>query len=125
MRREALFLADIVEAADAIARSLDDRTYDDFLADDDVRASTLYRLVVIGEAARMLPPVLKDRYPALPWHSIVGFRNRAVHAYFGMDWEIVWDTATAAIPVLRQQVAAIIAEHASNPEAPADPPEDV
>lgn len=116
MRREALFLADIVEAADAIARSLDGRSYDDFLVDDDARAAILYRLVVIGEAARNLSPALRDRYPALPWRAITDFRNRAVHAYFGMDWDIVWETATVAVPLLRRQVAAIIADQESNPE---------
>jgi uncharacterized protein with HEPN domain len=36
-------------------------------------------------------------------------RNIAVHRYFGINWEIVWDTATQGVPVLHEQIAAILA----------------
>jgi uncharacterized protein with HEPN domain len=109
MRREDVWLADIVTAADTIARSLADQSFDTFLDDPDARDATLYRLIVIGEAVSRLPPELRRRYPEIPWQAVVGFRNRAVHAYFAVDWAIVWDTATQALPLLRGQVAAILA----------------
>ncbi len=118
MRREEQLLADILAAAEATERSLRDRERDDFLADEDARDATLYRLVVIGEAATRLPAAFRDRYPDIPWRSITGFRNRAVHAYFAMDWAIVWDTAAHAIPVLRRQIAAAVSGDASPPDTP-------
>jgi len=39
----------------------------------------------------------------------LGLRNIAIHQYFGISWDIVWDTATQDVPVLRDQVAAILA----------------
>jgi uncharacterized protein with HEPN domain len=42
----------------------------------------------------------------------MAFRNIAVHAYFAVQWEIVWATATDDVPVLRRQVLEILqAEH--------------
>jgi uncharacterized protein with HEPN domain len=108
MRREDLYLADIVDAADAIARSVHGRSFDDFVADDDVRDSILYRLIIIGEAVSHLPASVRQRYPDIPWRAVTGFRNRAVHSYFAMDWDIVWNTATESVPLLRRQVGDIL-----------------
>ena len=89
--------------------SLAGRSSDGFLVDVDARDATLYRLIVIGDAVAQLPAAVRDRHPNVPWRSVVGFRNRAVHAYSAMDWTIVWDTATQAVPELRHQIADILA----------------
>jgi uncharacterized protein with HEPN domain len=110
MRREELYLADIVDAADSIARALRGRSFDDFLAAAEVRDSVLYRLIVIGEAVAQLPSDVKDRHPEVPWRVVKDFRNRVVHGYFSMSWTIVWNTVMEAVPLLRTQVARILEE---------------
>ena len=45
---------------------------------------------MIGEAANRLPDEFKDKYHEIDWHRIRGFRNRIVHDYAGIDFEIVW-----------------------------------
>ncbi len=51
----------------------------------------------------------RSRHPGVPWTKIVAFRNFVVHEYFGLDWAIVWQTATDSVPELRRQVSRIIA----------------
>ena len=67
-------------------------------------------MTIIGEAAARLAPEIKALYPQIEWGKIVAFRNIAVHAYFSVDWAIVWDTATQDAPELRRQVTAILDE---------------
>ncbi|PYQ60222.1 MAG: hypothetical protein DMF53_17425 [Acidobacteria bacterium] len=50
-----------------------------------------------------------ERYREIPWKGIVAFRNIAVHAYFAIEWPIVWVAATEEAPLLRNQVAEILA----------------
>jgi uncharacterized protein with HEPN domain len=45
---------------------------------------------IIGEAANRLPEEFKEKYQHIDWHRIRGFRNRIVHDYFGIDYQIVW-----------------------------------
>ncbi len=45
---------------------------------------------IIGEAANRLPEEFKDKHPEINWFRIRGFRNRIVHDYMGIDYEIVW-----------------------------------
>lgn len=110
MRREELYLADIVEAADAVADFVAGLDRNQFLASDLVRSAVLQKLTIIGEAAARLSAELRKRETRVEWRDIVGFRNIAVHAYFNVEWEIVWSIATEAVPELRQQVAAILEE---------------
>jgi uncharacterized protein with HEPN domain len=46
---------------------------------------------VIGEAANRIDPDFRDKNPEIEWKRIRGFRNRIVHEYFGIDYEIVWE----------------------------------
>ena len=110
MRREVLYLTDIVEAADAVERFIEGFQYHDLLDDELRQSAVLQKLLVIGEAAARLSRALTERHPEVPWADIVAFRNIAVHEYFAVDWSIVWVTATQDVPVLRQQVATILAE---------------
>ena len=108
MRRERLFLADIVEAADAIAEFLAGRTKEQFLADDLLRSALLHKLTVIGEAAARLSARFRKQHSSVPWADIVGFRNIVVHSYFAVDWEIVWVAATKDAPELRRVVQTLL-----------------
>jgi len=94
MRREDLYLADIVEAADSIEHFLHGVEKDTFLQNDLLRSGILHKLTIIGEAAARLPDEFRNRHPEIEWADIVGFRNIAVHSYFSVDWNIVWTTAT-------------------------------
>lgn len=114
MRREALFLRDVLEAADAVVGFLAGIDREAFLQSDLIRSAVLHKLTIIGEAAARLPQELRDRYPLIPWRQIVGFRNIAVHAYFSVDWQIVWTAASENVPELRRDVADIVAREFSD-----------
>ena len=108
MRREELYLRDIVEAADAVQRFITDVNEEKFFEDEMRQSAVLQKLMLIGEATARLPESFRKLYPKIPWADIVGFRNIAIHEYFAVDWSIVWTTATKDVPELRQQVADIL-----------------
>ena len=57
-------------------------------------------MIVIGEAAGRLSDDVKKKNPHIEWADVIGFRNIAVHAYFSVEWPIVWITATVDVPWL-------------------------
>ena len=108
MRPDRLYLLDIIEAADRVDVHLAERDREKFLADITRQAAVLHELTVIGEAANRISETLRQAHTGTPWAKIVSFRNVVVHEYFGLNWEIVWDTATELVPELRRQVAAVL-----------------
>ena len=110
MRREDLYLFDIVEAADAIHKFVSEVSSEEFQRNDLIRSAVLQKLLIIGESAARLSDQFKSKRPGIPWRDIVSFRNIAIHAYFAVDWLIVWRAATINAPKLRRQIAEILAQ---------------
>ena len=109
MRHESLYLNDIVEAADHIAEFIAGADFQAFQESEMLRSAVVQKLGVIGEAAARVSGDLTSRHPEVPWPQIVAFRNILIHAYFGIDWDVVWRAATNRCPVLRCQIADILA----------------
>lgn len=108
MRSERLYLLDIIEAAENVAFHVGGRGREQFLGDRTVRAAVLHELTVIGEAANHLSVELRARHPQVPWADVIGFRNVVVHEYFGVSWDLVWETAARDVPDLHDGVLAIL-----------------
>jgi uncharacterized protein with HEPN domain len=93
MRHEPSFLKDILSACrkiEAIVAATDEGS---FLKGEILPAAVLPHLTVIGEAISRLPVDLRKRHPQVPWRQIIAVRHRIVHAYFDLDWRILWDAA--------------------------------
>lgn len=108
MRREEQYLADILEASDAIGRFLTGIEKNGFLEDEVLQSAVLQKLIVIGEAAARLPKGFQEVHSDVEWVDVIGFRNIAVHAYFSVNWSIVWNTAVKDVPILRTRIAKIL-----------------
>ena len=78
MRSDALYLADILDAIEAIERFVTGFDEARFLADELVQSAVLQKLSIIGEAAAKVSDATRDRLPEIPWKEIIGFRNIAV-----------------------------------------------
>jgi len=108
IRRDSSFLNDILEAARKIEAIVATTSEQSFLNDGILQAAVLHHLTVIGEAINRLSPSVRDGHPEVPWHQIVSVRNRIVHAYFDLDWQILWVAAADEVPVLRRQISGIL-----------------
>jgi uncharacterized protein with HEPN domain len=108
MRRERLYLEDILAAADAIAEFVEGQQLEAFRADRMRRSAVTNQLTIIGEAVAHLSEEFKQLHPDIPWSDIKALRNIVVHNYFGVDWEEVWRAAIEDAPVLRARIARIL-----------------
>ena len=79
-----------------------------FEADETLRRAFARSLEVIGEPAKKLPDEYRARHPQVEWRAMTGMRDRLIHAYFGVDYLLVWDVVMHKIPLLRRQVSEIL-----------------
>jgi uncharacterized protein with HEPN domain len=106
MRYDRERLDDIMGAADKIAARVR-RGKRRFDADEDTRLAIVHLIEIIGEATSRISSQLRDKYPEVPWRSAIGMRNRVVHGYFDIDFDIVWEAATVEVPPFAAQVRLI------------------
>ncbi len=64
-------------------------------------------LEMIGEAANRIPDPVQDEYPEFPWLQVIGLRNRLIHGYDSIDYDILWTILTADLPSIVQQLHSI------------------
>lgn len=65
-------------------------------------------LELIGEAATRIPEDVRLAHPDIPWRQIIAMRNQLIHAYLGIDLDVVWDVVQVELPLLIQQLKAVI-----------------
>lgn len=71
-----------------------------FLADQRTYDATLRNVGIVGEAARRIPEAVYDSHRHIPWRAIIGARNRVIHAYMGLDDDVIWSIVSDDIPRL-------------------------
>jgi len=81
-----------------------------FLQDETLKRAYVRSIEVIGEAVKQVPDTLRQKYPAIEWRAIAGMRDRLIHGYFGIDYDIVWDVITNKIPALKAAIQQIMAQ---------------
>jgi uncharacterized protein with HEPN domain len=62
--------------------------------------ATLRNLELIGEAATHIPEAVRGAAPEIPWRQVIATRNRLIHAYLGIDDDILWSIIQVDIPDL-------------------------
>ena len=67
-------------------------------------------LEVIGEATKNLSDEFRAQHSEIKWRKIAGLRDKLIHHYFGVKWEIVWDVVKNEIPAIKFKVKTILSE---------------
>ncbi|MCS7307759.1 MAG: DUF86 domain-containing protein [Aquificaceae bacterium] len=105
-----LFINDILESIQKIEKYTDNLSYNEFVADEKTKDAVIRNLEIIGEAARQIPDNIKALTSEIEWSKIIGLRNRIIHGYFAIEYEIIWQIVKKELPSLKTEIQKILKE---------------
>ena len=106
-RTQPELIADIAEAIRRIERYTANSTYEKFLNDTKVQDAVVRNLEIMGEAVKKLDSDFKKKHTHIEWKRIAGLRDRVIHDYFGVNWDIVWDVIRHKLPKVKAELQGI------------------
>lgn len=107
-RTDSEFLADIKEAVLRINAYTGNLIYEQFLRDKKTQDAVVRNLEIVGEAAKNISEELKSKYPQVPWKDLSGVRDKLIHHYFGVNFDVVWDIVKEELPEITLQLEVIL-----------------
>ena len=98
----------ILDEADEVTKYTDVISFEEFVNDGKTIRAVIRSIEVIGEAASKISIGFRKEHPEIPWQKIIGMRNRLIHVYFDIDYNIVWQTVKGNLPPLIEQLQSVL-----------------
>ena len=106
-RDNYLLVRDMLDSAIKIQDYTKNYSFEQFIDDDKTIDAVVRNFEIIGEAATRIHPDFQIENPQIPWKKLKGYRNRLIHEYFGVDYQIVWDIISDELKFLIEDLSKI------------------
>jgi uncharacterized protein with HEPN domain len=97
-------LRDMLDYAERAVEFAADYAVEELEQDAMRRMALAYALIAVGEAATRAPVSLRESFPDIPWSQTVRLRNRIIHGYDTIDYDIVKEIVDHDLPPLIQSI---------------------
>ena len=104
MKHDRIFLRNILDEIDYLDSLRSSLTYEDLLHDRTREHAVTRSLEIIGEASKNISETARKKNPKIPWKFMAGLRDKVIHEYFAINYEIVWDVIRNKLPELEPEI---------------------
>jgi len=109
MKRDyTLYINDMLECIERIEEFVGDMSYEEFVEDDKTSSAVVRKLEIMGEASKNIPIEIRREYKEIPWSDVAKMRDKIIHFYFGVDYEIVWKVIKERLPGIKPLIEQVL-----------------
>lgn len=108
MKKNLPFLKHIRDEINFLLNETKKVNFESFITDELLKRASARSFEIIGEAVKNLSSEFKGRHKDIDWKKIAGMRDKIIHYYFGVDYNILWQTIKDKVPSLKLKIEAII-----------------
>ena len=101
MKDDSIYVEHIIVSIERILFYIAKIDRSNFLKDLKTQDAVVRQMEIIGEATKKISFDFREKYPNIPWLDMAGMRDRLIHDYIDVDFEIIWKTASEDIPQLK------------------------
>jgi len=102
------YLSHIVDETSYLINTCQGLDKDTFMENGTLKRAFVRSLEIIGEAVKHLPNDFRESYPSIKWRKMAGMRDKLIHNYFGVDYDLVWDAVIKEVPILDSKIRDIL-----------------
>ncbi len=107
-RNYKLFIQDILDCITSIEKFVENMSFNEFVQDDRTSSAVVRKLEIIGEATKNIPKEIRQKHRNMPWTDMAKMRDKIIHFYFGVDYEIVWKVINERLAKLKPKIIQIL-----------------
>ena len=107
MKDDRVYIQHILDEIECLASLRPSLTYDDFLNNKITEHAVTRALEIIGESAKNVPDTIKKEHPKIPWKFMAGLRDKVIHGYFAINYDIVWDVIQHKLPEIEPEIRSL------------------
>lgn len=107
-RADVAFITGVKEAVLRINAYTEDLSYQKFLEDKKTQDAVVRNLEIVGEAVKNISGGLKEKNSQMSWKDLAGLKDKLIHHYFGVNFDIVWKIVKEELPQVLSQLEEIL-----------------
>ena len=105
MKRDiSLLLKDILDCMNKIDEFVGKMSFDNFVNDEKTSSAVMRKLEIIGEAVKNIPEDIIEKYTQVPWSDMARMRDKIIHFYHGVDYEVIWKVIKNRLPEIKPHI---------------------
>ena len=108
MKHNEIYLRHILDEIIFLLKTTENLNYDSFYENEMYTRAFSRSFEIIGEAAKNLSPEFRKTHTDIEWKKISGMRDKIIHQYFNVDYELIWDVIKNKLPEIKEKIEKLL-----------------